>query len=420
VRESRAEKRLHRGSGERFRAATRLLVLAAIASLGDCDCHQLGQVCEIADDCGAELVCYQGRCHQTCAGDQDCSGAEACRHGVCFVAGDAGNPRDAARIDSRSADASSADLAPTDTAAPDTVTSLDSAQPDFGSQVNEAGVIEAGAAACDLLALDWAFGTPTVVAELNTSAAEQNPTLSADGLVIYFSSTRTGSFGARDLYKAKRTARDAAFESIERIEELSTSSDEGKLTVSADGLSVFFASNRSGDPDIWTASRAAPGDPFTAIVPVAAVNTDSAEHDPAINASGLRLYLSSDGLVGGLGGQDVVVASRPDLGSDFGLPVLAGGLNTSSAEADPAPSVDELLIVFVSMRGGAGTDLYAASRGSVFDDFDPPVALTRLNSTEGDNDPFISADGCELFFSSRRSGGAGDWDIWVAPYVPGS
>jgi hypothetical protein len=45
-----------------------------------------------------------------------------------------------------------------------------------------------------------------------------------------------------------------------------------------------------------------------------------------------------------------------------------------------------------------------------------PINLGPLiNTSEIEKDPDISADGSTLYFSSRRLGGPGFWDIWQVP-----
>jgi len=41
-----------------------------------------------------------------------------------------------------------------------------------------------------------------------------------------------------------------------------------------------------------------------------------------------------------------------------------------------------------------------------------------VNSTAFEGDPFLTPDGCTLYFVSDRSGGLGGRDIWRATIVP--
>jgi Tol biopolymer transport system component len=95
----------------------------------------------------------------------------------------------------------------------------------------------------------------------------------------------------------------------------------------------------------------------------------------------------------------------------WGTPTNLGPIvNTSSGESRPCISADGLAVYFSSNRsGGYGDyDLYVTTRATTYDDWDPPVNLgPNVNSSTTDNEPDISADGLTLYFSS---GG----DIWVA------
>ena len=42
----------------------------------------------------------------------------------------------------------------------------------------------------------------------------------------------------------------------------------------------------------------------------------------------------------------------------------------------------------------------------------------QINTTASDCNPFISADGSTLYFSSKRAGGQGGWDPFQVPILP--
>jgi Tol biopolymer transport system component len=91
---------------------------------------------------------------------------------------------------------------------------------------------------------------------------------------------------------------------------------------------------------------------------------------------------------------------------------LLAQLNSTENDSNPALTADERLIVYTSSRpGGAGDgDLWYAVR----DDqgtFGAPQPLPAINTASYEGEPFISLDGCELYFVSDRPGGQGHWDI---------
>jgi hypothetical protein len=66
----------------------------------------------------------------------------------------------------------------------------------------------------------------------------------------------------------------------------------------------------------------------------------------------------------------------------------------------PHISEDGLVVAFNSNRpGGAGLlDIYIARRAADTVPFDPPVAVTELNTNGTDAFPWLSGDGCRLYF----------------------
>ena len=94
---------------------------------------------------------------------------------------------------------------------------------------------------------DLPFGAPSGIAELNSGTTDADPTLSADELVIVFSSHRTG---IRDLYLATRTAIDEPFSTPQPLEALNSTEPDGNpfLASSPLGCELFFTSTRDGGP----------------------------------------------------------------------------------------------------------------------------------------------------------------------------
>ncbi len=111
------------------------------------------------------------------------------------------------------------------------------------------------------------------------------------------------------------------------------------------------------------------------------------------------------------------MASRESVDSPFGEPtVLGANVNTRDAGA-PAVTGDGLTLLFHSKRSMADdrVAVWQSTRGSTDQPFGPAVLLgPNINEPDVDQGPMISADGCVLFFTSRRAGGQGDSDLWTA------
>ena len=62
---------------------------------------------------------------------------------------------------------------------------------------------------------------------INSTASDQGPAISPDGLSLYFTSNRTGGVGGFDMYVSQRASVDGAWGSPVNIAALNTTSDEG-------------------------------------------------------------------------------------------------------------------------------------------------------------------------------------------------
>jgi Tol biopolymer transport system component len=208
------------------------------------------------------------------------------------------------------------------------------------------------------------WSTPTVVVELSTSVFEGTPHVSPDGLTIYINSSRSGTLGSYDLFRAKRAARTSPWSTPVHIPELSTASQEYGATADANDTWIVFNTNRStggNAHDLWESVRSAPAAVWGPPSPIPMVN-DAAAHDAIASPSsdGLALYFHSN-RPGGVGSFDLFVAVRPDRGSAFGTPTPILELGSVAVENSPWISTDQRYMVFTSDRDGT-LDLFEARR----------------------------------------------------------
>ena len=98
------------------------------------------------------------------------------------------------------------------------------------------------------------WGTPTALAGANSPRTDGDARLVAGGLELYLSSNRTGSAGT-DLYVATRSATTEPFSSPEVITELNSDGDETDPWITADRRYIVFASDRTGNNEIYEATR---------------------------------------------------------------------------------------------------------------------------------------------------------------------
>lgn len=133
----------------------------------------------------------------------------------------------------------------------------------------------------------------------NGPGTEYGPSLveTAAGVQLYFSTGGPVGSGTQDIQMSRELA-DGSFGAPQRVDELSTGTDDAMPNVRKDGLEVVFTSTRGGGAgsfDIWTSTRASVFDPWSEPVNVAAVNTAGSETRPSLSWDGERLYLGRSG-----------------------------------------------------------------------------------------------------------------------------
>lgn len=246
------------------------------------------------------------------------------------------------------------------------------------------------------------FGAPVLLTELATSQGEVAATLSRDELTIVFA--RAGT-----LFVANRDDRDSPFRSIRNAGPPGSGNDDNPA-MTRDGRLVFFSTadrGDSGDSEVFFAAFSdgglGPASPVRGVLP--------GTTDPFPNADASALYVSAarDG-----GEPDLFVVNGifGPMPSETRLPV-----SDPESDGQPVLSWDELSLYMGSRRTGGigGNDMFVASRTRTSDPFSGTTWLgAAVNSTANDLPSWISEDGCVLYFSSDRPGGAGGRDLYRA------
>ncbi len=169
---------------------------------------------------------------------------------------------------------------------------------------------------------------------LNTDGNEGAQTITADGRHMYFTAcNRPDGFGSCDIYYS-HLRRGVYSRPVNVGRPLNSAAWESQPSVSADGNTIYFASNRPGsigETDLWMATRSASGiwnEPEN-LGPV--INTSGSELSPFIHHDNQTLYFASDGHPG-MGGLDIFY-SRRDEDGNWGKPVNIGyPINTHGDE----------------------------------------------------------------------------------------
>jgi hypothetical protein len=107
----------------------------------------------------------------------------------------------------------------------------------------------------------WSAGTALTI--LNAIGSVESPHISPDELTIVFDSPNgTGDMGGYDMYIATRSNTSSPFGNIRDLSELNSSKNDYGASLSADGLTIYFCSDRSGQVYCYQATRAGKNDPF--------------------------------------------------------------------------------------------------------------------------------------------------------------
>jgi hypothetical protein len=252
------------------------------------------------------------------------------------------------------------------------------------------------------------FGTAMLVPALTTSgtsSSDTSPWLTADELSVYFASNRAGGVGGFDIYVATRPDRMSAWGTPSIVAGVNTTGPEQRPTLSGDGLTMYAViepvGSPSTNPTIGIATRASTSGSFSALTAVPILNDADIDASPYVLADHGALYMVSRRG----GANNIQIYRAPRTGGTFSAPVLVTGtmLDVFDNHSSVVPTPDELTLYFGSDRSGGlgGYDVWVASRASLAVGFSTPTAVTELNSATGDIPYWVSADTCVMYMTKQ-------------------
>lgn len=143
-------------------------------------------------------------------------------------------------------------------------------------------------------------------APLNTSAWESQPSISPDGKTIIFSSTRSGGYGGKDLWKSSYLGGGKWSEPENLGEKINTKRDESAPFLHFDGQHLYFSSDGwpgMGGQDLFVIDLLDPeAKPKNLGYPI---NTFHDENGLFVGPDGKMAYYASDRFKGSSGGLDL-------------------------------------------------------------------------------------------------------------------
>lgn len=248
-----------------------------------------------------------------------------------------------------------------------------------------------------------AWNTPIPIPAFSTTNDEQDPHMSLDGLELYCGYTGIASPTGADIVVSRRVATNQEWPAPIRVAELSTAVFDKTPRMYSNDLLMFLASDRPGSvggEDIWRSTRASPVAAWTtpALVTENNINTTLNERTASPCLGGTHFIFTSDRL----GQVDLF-----EWVNGISIPIPAA---SSATIAETSAFVTEdCLTVYMVTSVDNNADLYVMTRPSIQADFAPPARIEELADPAVDGDPWVSADGRHLIFSSNRNG---TMDLW--------
>jgi len=252
---------------------------------------------------------------------------------------------------------------------------------------------------------------------INTVAEEYINSITADESTLIFTRKSFNDKLKRPLEELFIARKDTLKWKVTPLKfDSSESINTGALCISPDGNTVYYtlcgAADGYGSCDLYVSQRqnnnwSRP----TNLGPV--INTPSWESQPSISADGTTLYFVSNRF-GGIGGSDIWV-SKKDINGNWGAPKnLREPVNTPQDEMSPFIHPDGNTLYFASKGhpGMGGSDLFL-SRLDANGKWQQPVNLGYPINTYADEiSLLVNPAGDKAYISSTQKGGFGGFDIY--------
>ena len=223
--------------------------------------------------------------------------------------------------------------------------------------------------------------------------------VSADELELYFTSDRAGGLGYEDIWVSTRQSIDDPWGPPANLQTVNSSYREAFPSISPDGLTLYFSDwfygpdrpGGLGGHDLWMSTRASRNDPWGTPVNMGPpFNSSTLDISPTLSHDGL-IFIFGSSRGGGSGGYDLWMCNRPSVQEAWGPPVNMGpSVNGASNDYYGNLSPDGLVMFFESNRSGDYKG-WVTMRRTVNDPWEPPLPLPEPMYSMGIG--CVSADG---------------------------
>ena len=242
------------------------------------------------------------------------------------------------------------------------------------------------------------FDPQPLAKTINTLSPEYLPSVTAEGDKLVFTRRIRGY---EDVFISEKI--DSQWQEARPILGINTEENEGSQYISADGSLIVFVrcSDRTGygGCDLYFSEKE--GDSWTKPENMGQpINTRGWESQPSLSADGNTLYYASD-RKGSLGGRDIWRSTRNENGEWSNPKNLGATINTPSDDESPFFHPDGKTLYFMSKghEGMGGYDLFLTRRKTGKSWGKPENLGYPINTKGNEGALFITLDGATTYFT---------------------
>jgi len=283
---------------------------------------------------------------------------------------------------------------------------------------------------------DFVFGERVNLGPVvNSPYDDMDPFIAPDGLSLYFASWRPGGYGDSDIWVTTKQTSERNPEGYWGPPEnlgafINSEYREALPSITADGLILVFSSKRPGGIggyDIWLSTRPTKKSPWDPPINLGSlINSEGPEFCGCISPDGCSLYYSIAVSFSATNpvfyGGDIYVTTRATRESPWDVPVKMEIMPSRQGSGNWGPNIsaDGLAFFFDSDYADVSLfpDIWLATRTHNDSGWGTPMLLgPEINTQDGEQKPSISADGSTLYWCSGRLA-YDTWDLWQSTITP--
>ncbi|MFN5911168.1 MAG: hypothetical protein ACK45H_07530, partial [Bacteroidota bacterium] len=260
--------------------------------------------------------------------------------------------------------------------------------------------------------------------QLNTPFPDFAPLISLDGKRILYTARRPWegadmlgfldkktNLPPEDCYYSDRS--DSEWGKSIRLDLCTYNLSESFLALSSDERQFIFYTDSTGNGDLYKGNSIANFIQPELFFSDSSLNTQYWEPHATLSSDGNTIFFTSN-RAGGIGGRDIYYTIKKENGQWSAPMNLGAPINTEHDEDSPFLSFDGKILYFSSngTRSFGGFDLFYSELGSDGKWSEPLNMGMPINSTYDDIFYSTTIDGKTGYFSSNREGGKGSLDIY--------